>query len=182
MGNMGANARTPALAGIIVVTIGLVLGSAVAPATAQVTRTAPAVPVSARAAALSTSSFESQVLSLINTRRKKIGCKALTTSKALRLAARRHSNLMVKTKNLSHQLPGESGLAKRIVKAGYTRWTTLGENIAWGPKSPTQIYTMWMNSSGHRANIQKCAYRNGGVGVRYSGKNAWVTLDLGARR
>jgi len=43
--------------------------------------------------------------------------------------ARAHSNLMVTDNSQSHQLPNEPDLGTRITNAGYTGWSSLGENI-----------------------------------------------------
>lgn len=133
-------------------------------------------------ATLSTAQFESRLLELTNARRAKVGCRALRSHTALVKAARAHTRRMVDARNLSHQLPGEPGLASRIVKAGYRNWTAAAENIAWGAGSPQNVFTMWMKSSGHRANIQRCTYRDAGIGVVYSRGKPWVTLDLGRHR
>ena len=132
--------------------------------------------------ALTTAQFESQLLALTNARRKKVGCKTLRSSPALTKAARGHTRKMAAAGNLSHQLPGESGLAKRIQKAGYTKWTAAAENIAWGAATPKGVFAMWMNSSGHKANIQRCTYRDAGFGVVVKNGRPWVTLVLGRRR
>ena len=51
--------------------------------------------------------------------------------------------------------------------AGY-HWTRLGENIAWGTGSPLPsarvIFSAWLRSDDHRANILDPAFRDIGVG------------------
>ena len=89
---------------------------------------------------------------------------------------------MAAAQNLSHRLPREAALATRIVNAGYGRWAALAENIAWGPTTPARIYSLWINSAPHRANIDRCVYRDAGIGVSYRGGHPWVTLDLGRKR
>lgn len=142
---------------------------------------ATATSASARTA-LTTVEFEKKLLALTNARRKKVGCPALKANTALTKAARAHTRLMVAAGKLSHQLPREASLAKRIQKAGYKNWTAAAENIAWGAGSPASVFSMWMNSSGHRKNIERCVYRDAGFGVAYKKGAPWVTLDLGRRR
>jgi uncharacterized protein YkwD len=143
--------------------------------------TAQSAPASGdRASSLTTGQFEARLTALTNARRKKIGCGTLTTSPALTTAARTHTLRMVRTGSFSHQVPQEAGLALRIVRAGYKHWTSLAENIAWGQGStPAVIFTLWMHSAPHRANIQNCRLHNVGYGVRYSGGAVWVTGDYG---
>jgi len=161
------------LIGLLVVLTGLLLGSAAVPATAA--------PAHGRAAAVSAADFETQVLDRINDRRKSAGCGALKMQSALRNAARKHTARMVKKRSLSHQLPGEGKLRKRVEKAGYKGWNALAENIAFGQKSAKAIEKMWFKSNGHRKNMLNCVYRDAGIGVTFSGSEAWVTLDLGRR-
>lgn len=155
----------------------LLLGVTLVPMTA-----AAAAPAGPARTSLTTAQFESKLLALTNARRVKIGCPKVKANTALTKAARAHSKLMAKAKNLSHQLPGEAGLAPRIVKAGYKNWAGLAENIAWGGGTPAAVFAMWMKSPMHKANIQRCFYRDAGFGVVVSGGSTWVTLDLGRRR
>ena len=55
------------------------------------------------------------------------------------------------------------------------------ENIAWGQKTPEEVVTGWMNSSGHRANILSSKFTFIGVGVyrSSSGRLYWVQLFTG---
>jgi uncharacterized protein YkwD len=55
-----------------------------------------------------------------------------------------------------------------INRAGY-RWTRVGENLAWGTGSlgrPYAIFSTWLRSPAHRANILDPAFRDLGVAVR----------------
>ncbi|MFL6156153.1 MAG: CAP domain-containing protein [Marmoricola sp.] len=172
---------TPALVTLglsLVLALGALQGSVAGSATAAT----PASASPARTITITTTQFQNRVLSLVNARRARVGCPALRPNAYLNRAARIHNNLMVTAHNLSHQLPRESSLAPRIVRAGYTRWRYLAENLAWGGTSPVETYRMWMASSGHRTNIQHCASRDVGVAVAYSGGRPWVTMDFGRRR
>jgi uncharacterized protein YkwD len=125
--------------------------------------------------------FENRLLSRTNTRRARVGCAALRLHSSLITAARGHSARMARTDQLSHQLSGELSFGSRITRAGYTDWTMLAENIAWGSPTPPVIFQSWMNSAPHRRNIDNCRLRHIGLGVSYGGGHAWVTMDLGRR-
>jgi uncharacterized protein YkwD len=110
---------------------------------------------------------------LINRQRAAHGLRPLRINGPLSRAARGHSRDMVARGYFSHYTPqGESPFA-RMLHDGYAakrRACAMGENIAaaTGPFStPASIVRMWMNSSGHRANILDPAYRDTGVGVAY---------------
>ncbi|HET6152871.1 MAG TPA: CAP domain-containing protein [Marmoricola sp.] len=167
----------------LTLTLGVVsTASASASASAAVHPAAHPSKHPARATTLTPTQFEVKVLSLINTRRKKIHCRALTASAALGKAARDHTRLMATDGDLSHQLPGELGLAQRIQRDGYKNWTYLAENVAWGGTTPNAVFQMWMHSAAHRANLQHCSLHNIGVGVVRGGGSTWVTADFGSRR
>jgi uncharacterized protein YkwD len=53
-------------------------------------------------------------------------------------------------------------------------------DIAEGQRTPADVMTTWMNSSGHRANILDCGFRNIGVGLAYDSKHTpYWTQDFG---
>jgi uncharacterized protein YkwD len=115
----------------------------------------------------------------INNRRAKIGCPRLTYNSYLAYAARQHTSRMVAAQQVSHQLSREASLASRITAAGYTPWRLLAENLAEGTRTPWSTYALWMNSPGHRANIQNCSLRNAGLGVAWYNNTSWDTIDFG---
>ncbi|MCX6395735.1 MAG: CAP domain-containing protein [Propionibacteriales bacterium] len=174
---MHPRTRGLALAGLMIIACAL---PAQAGATTGSTDS-PTTSTSARTALTSTE-FETRLLSLVNARRTRIGCRAVRTNTALVRSARAHTRRMVAAGNLSHRVAGEPSLGRRIVNAGYLNWTAAGENIAWGAGTPQYVYNLWINSSGHRANIQNCGFRDGGVGVVFANGRPWVTLDLGRHR
>jgi uncharacterized protein YkwD len=65
-----------------------------------------------------------------------------------------------------------------ITASGYTG-RCYGENIAWGQKTPHDVFVAWMNSPRHRANILNSQYRDLGV-AQVAGSNGplWV-MELG---
>ncbi|QYJ03459.1 CAP domain-containing protein [Nocardioides panacisoli] len=124
---------------------------------------------------------ERKVIAKTNAKRKQHGCRPLKEKWQLRRAARRHSKEMAQHNTLSHRLPGEPSLGKRVRQAGYTNWTMVGENVAVGYRWPGQVVNAWMNSSGHRANILNCKYRHIGVGRVVRNGRVWWTQDFGRR-
>jgi uncharacterized protein YkwD len=108
-------------------------------------------------------SYEAKVIQLTNDARKKAGCAAVRTETKLITAARAHSLDMVKRNYFSHTSPDGTTFVTRAKTAGYA--TPIGENIAWGYRTPEAVMTAWMNSSGHRANILNCKAKAVGVGI-----------------
>jgi hypothetical protein len=70
---------------------------------------------------------------------------------------------MAAQNTLSHQLPGEPGMAARASQAG-ARFSSLAENIAEGPNAET-IHREWMNSPPHRANLLDAQLDSVGIAV-----------------
>jgi uncharacterized protein YkwD len=131
---------------------------------------------------MSATEFESRLLHRINVRRNRHGCRAYRPNSALGLAADRHTSLMTYDSELSHLLPGEFDLGRRITQAGYTHWRRLAENLAWGQTSPRGVFRAWIHSAGHRANLDDCRLRDIGIGVIVRRGRPWVTADFGRRR
>ena len=57
----------------------------------------------------------------------------------------------------------------RMLNCGYAAGGALGENIAAGQQTPSDVMTAWLNSPGHRANIEDPSFRSTGVGVAVGG-------------
>jgi uncharacterized protein YkwD len=124
--------------------------------------------------------YEAEVVQLTNDQRVARGCKALRTDSRLTQAARAHSGDMVAQRFFSHTGSNGSDFVAREVAAGYPKRDAAAENIAWGYRTPKEVVTGWMNSSGHRANILNCASTAVGVGVVYNQNGApYWTQDFG---
>ncbi|MEU9843830.1 CAP domain-containing protein [Actinomadura sp. NPDC048032] len=121
-----------------------------------------------------------QVVALTNAERAKNGCGALTVDSRLQAAAQGHSADMVARDFFDHTNPSGRSPGDRITAAGY-RWSTYGENIAYGQRTPAAVMSAWMNSSGHRANILNCRFKNIGVGVALKSGTPYWTQNFGAR-
>lgn len=104
-------------------------------------------------------------------------------------AARAHAADMLARTYFAHTSPSGESLAARITRHGYPGWSRVAENIAWGSGAqgaPTPIFTSWMNSAGHRANVLDGELREIGIGVAtgtfqgWAGARVW-TADFGTR-
>ncbi|MEW2218392.1 sigma-70 family RNA polymerase sigma factor [Streptomyces sp. NPDC006990] len=125
-------------------------------------------------------SYAQQVTSLVNAERAKKGCGPVSSNATLDKAALGHSRDMDARDYFSHQSPDGKGPGDRITAAGY-RWSTVGENIARGQRTPAQVMEGWMNSPGHRANILNCSYKEIGVGYHDAPGGPWWTQAFAAK-
>ena len=122
------------------------------------------------------SSLKSSLLFLINQERQKNNISLLSFHNALNTASQTHSDDMHQNNYFSHIGKDGSTPADRAQKAGYPS-SAVGENIAAGTSNPSQVFSMWIQSTGHRQNMLNPAWKSAGIGL--SG-NIWV-LMLGAK-
>ncbi|MGB5925606.1 MAG: CAP domain-containing protein [Dehalococcoidia bacterium] len=129
---------------------------------------------------------EGLIIVLVNAERQQVGLPALSEDPLLTSLAREHSISMVVNNFFSHdRYPGE-----RPFSYGQLPGTIRGENIAMiptrqyipGPYLSLQevcawAVSLWMGSSGHRANILESRYTRTGVGVAFSegGEYLYIT-------
>lgn len=76
----------------------------------------------------------------------------LAWNAALGEAALAHSRDMATQRYFNHQDRDGKQVAERAVHAGYA-WRRIGENIAFGQRSPNEAVASWLDSPGHCANI-----------------------------
>ena len=126
-------------------------------------------------------------LCLLNERRAQQGLGPLGRDAMLESAATGFSHRMVAERFFSHESPDGGTLRDRLAAyvSGLSEWA-IGENIAWGTggySTPGSIVEMWMNSSGHRANILSARYGALGIGIApgnpRGGGGATYTTDFG---
>jgi uncharacterized protein YkwD len=110
------------------------------------------------------SAEELEVLRLTNVARAAAGCPALKANSVLAGVASRLSKDMADNGFFSHTSPSSGTLSDRINASGYA-WRQIAENIAAGNDTPAATMNQWMNSEGHRKNIETCGLTEMGVGV-----------------
>jgi uncharacterized protein YkwD len=114
---------------------------------------------------------EQAVLALVNDARAAKGCKALVIDDRITTAAQGHSTDMATQNYFSHTSKDGRTFDKRMREAGYPK--PGGENIAKGYGSPQAVMEGWMNSTGHRENIENCDFTTMGLGLDTRG-NYWT--------
>jgi len=109
------------------------------------------------------SSYEQQVIKLVNAERAKAGLKPLKENWELSRVAEFKSADMRDKKYFDHNSPTYGSPFTMIKNFGIS-YKTAGENIAAGQKTPEEVMKSWMNSPGHKANILNAGYTQIGVG------------------
>lgn len=96
--------------------------------------------------------FTGTFLSLVNDHRESIGLKKLVHEESMDEIVGEHADEMARGKIAF----GHLGFSERCAGAkqvlGGTNWC--GENVARGQKTPERAFAAWMNSPGHRKNIE----------------------------
>ena len=124
----------------------------------------------------SITSYEQEVIRLVNEIRKQNGLKALTYDWELARVARYKSQDMKDNNYFSHTSPVYGSPFQMIKNFGIS-YHSAGENIAKGYATPQAVVNGWMNSSGHRANILNASYTHIGVGY-VAGGNYWTQMFI----
>ncbi|MFB7542324.1 CAP domain-containing protein [Streptomyces zaomyceticus] len=125
--------------------------------------------------------FVQDVVTLANAERDKAGCGPLHSESHLRAAAQKHADDMSARDYYEHDSPEGHDAGDRMSGAGYA-WSTWGENIHRGPRTPARAMEDWMNSPGHRANILNCSFKDIGVGVTLTSNGPWWVQNFGVKR
>ena len=124
----------------------------------------------------SITSYEREVIRLVNQIRRENGLGELTYDWELCRVARIKSQDMKENGYFSHNSP-TYGSPFQMIKSFGIRYKSAGENIAKGQPSPEAVVNAWMNSSGHRANILNSAFTHIGVGYA-SGGSYWTQMFI----
>ena len=125
-----------------------------------------------------TSAYASQVVTLVNKERAKVGLAPLTAVSGLNSYALQRSKELESV--FDHVRPDGSNPLDYVISLGYQ---AAGENIAMSygmNDTPERVMNGWMNSEGHRANILDPDFAYIGVGCYVSnGSYYWTQIFAG---
>ena len=157
--------------------IALLMSAAVLSALLSIMPPAQAAPADFPEISVEINDNEWAVLSIVNSERLAAGLEPLSMIAPMQDAVHIRSSEIGST--FSHTRPNGSSFYSVFTDLGM-KYAFVGENIAYGQRTPEDVMKVWMNSSGHRANIlQKNAFHIG-IGYDNSGnyKPAWAELFL----
>ena len=104
-----------------------------------------------------------ELLDRINRHRRAIGCRRLTWDRRLAALGSRHSEDMERRRFFDHTNPDGLDPFERMERAGL-RYQAAAENLAMGATTGVEVFEGWMNSAGHRRNLENCVYTRIGIG------------------
>ncbi len=105
-----------------------------------------------------------EFVTLLNEHRTSVGCEPLAWNPDVAGVAQAHSADMLDRGFFDHRNPDGQSPRDRMDEAGI-QWSRWGENIAAGYPSAAAVLNGWLNSPGHRQNIETCAFTEHGVGL-----------------
>lgn len=126
----------------------------------------------------STPTMTEEFMELVNDHRASLGLNALIMDEGMNAIVQAHSDAMA-SGSIAFGHGGFSGrcsTARSAIGGG----NLCGENVASGQKSAQAVFTSWMNSSGHRANLEQARYTHRGFAFKKSSSGTiyWTHLFL----
>jgi uncharacterized protein YkwD len=121
-----------------------------------------------------------RVIDLVNQHRARLGLAQLQASTPLTNSAVWKSRHMARYQYMAHNDPAPPvarGVGDRLLACGYPANSAgWGENIAYGYATADAVMQAWLNSPGHRSNIENPSFRAIGVGAAAStaGRLYWT--------
>ncbi|AXT85410.1 hypothetical protein C6I20_09565 [Aeromicrobium sp. A1-2] len=127
------------------------------------------------ASAVSSGTYENQIISSSNVQRTKQHLVELKKQSCVDKYAERQARWMASHRKLQHQS------MRTVLKA--CKLTGVAENIAYGYSSGSKTVTAWMRSSGHRRNLLTSKMRYIGVGAYKDSRGVWwVSQVFGTKK
>jgi uncharacterized protein YkwD len=117
-----------------------------------------------------------QVLQLVNLERGEADLPPVVLNPSLSKIADDYACRMIENDFFGHRDPaGGHGPGERAI-AGRYAFYAIGENLAAGQETPTEVMKVWMQSPSHRAIILDERWTEIGISVRHGGKHGiyWV--------
>lgn len=105
-----------------------------------------------------------EMIARVNAARKRAGLDPVRGNARLDRAAQKHAEDMLARGFFAHESPSGTTVRERSTAAGYV-WNTVGENIAFGQTSVSEVVETWLDSPGHRKNILNRDFTELGVGL-----------------
>jgi len=148
-------------------------------ATAATPAPAAAKPAAAAPASANIGAYEQQVADLVNKEIAAAGLPALKVNTQLAGDAEKKAEDLRDKNYFDHNSP-TYGSPFDMMKQFGIKYSTAGENIAKGQRTPGDVMNGWMNSPGHKANIMNANYTEIGVGyvTDSNGGTYWVQMFI----
>ncbi|HAY13464.1 MAG TPA: CAP domain-containing protein [Fimbriimonadaceae bacterium] len=124
---------------------------------------------------------QAKLAASVNAYRQSRSLSPLTLNENLNKAAQAMADDLARTGDLNHVDSQGRQLRSRVEAAGYQNWRRITENLAMGSETSDQTVTMWDESPGHKAALNRSDITEHGVGVA-PGPYGTVWVWIGGRR
>lgn len=122
--------------------------------------------------------YTEEFMQLVNNHRASLGLNALILNDEISQIVQDHSDAMAS----GSVAFGHSGFSTRCTdsRSALGGGNLCAENVAMGQKNPQAAFTSWMNSSGHKANIEQARATHTGFGYKKSsgGTYYWTQIFI----
>ena len=181
MSKISRRFRWPTRAGVAAISaIALAVGPLSVASAAPPHRSDVATPVVAAPVYAPATTFDQQMIGLVNQARHAAGVPNLTEATGLtRLAVWWSTQLQ--SGATAYQLAHNPSAWTMVTSYGAANRQAWGENVAWSSSTATtadQLFTAYMNSPGHRANILSVTYHYIGVGTVLGAHGLFNTTEF----
>lgn len=119
----------------------------------------------------------SELVDLVNRYRRSKGLGTLAWDERVARVAKAHSNDMVRRGFFSHKSPDGRTPFDRLHAVGI-QYHAAAENIAEGQETAEEVFRSWMNSPGHRKNLENASYTHQGIGLH---RHHWTHILIRPR-
>lgn len=129
--------------------------------------------------------LEKQAFLLSNQKRSENGLSPIEWSDEVAKVARHHSENMVKFNFFAHRGMDGKNVDGRADSFGLTKWTLIGENIAYnrGYKNPVETAVeKWMLSPSHRENLLNDRWKESAVGIAVTDDGTYYFTQVFIKR
>ncbi|TYB72576.1 CAP domain-containing protein [Bizionia gelidisalsuginis] len=94
--------------------------------------------------------IEITIMELINAHRIKIGLNTLNHNELIKGQAFSHTDYMIVNNNVSH----DNFYSRKYYLQDYENAVQVAENVAYGYSNAESVVNAWLNSDGHRGNVE----------------------------
>ncbi len=123
---------------------------------------------------LSYTSIEYEIFSLINAHRVSNGLPELGVYNIVSSEAITHTDYMVQTGDVSH---ANFGVRYQNLVT-YASAKSVAENVAYGYSSAEAVVNAWLNSDGHRLNIENATFTDFGISTKRNSEGKYYFTNI----
>lgn len=123
---------------------------------------------------LNYSPIESEILNLINNHRANLELSSLNTFNIVSKKAITHTNYMIETGTISH-----ANFEQRYQwLVSNANAQVVAENVAFGYNTAEEVVAAWINSNGHRVNIENPNFTDFGISIKSNSNGRYYFTNI----